>query len=94
MLSISPDPVEDWAEQLREFDIESPALSDRDNKVATSYGVMRWAMPGGEPGHTFILVDEQGTIRWIKDYGAPEHGGAMYVTPDDLVPELAQRLKS
>lgn len=91
LLSISPDSVEDWAEQIREFGIETPSLSDADNKVATAYGVMQWAM-GSEPGHTFVLVDKQGTIRWIRDYGAPENGGVMYVVPDELVPELEKSL--
>lgn len=92
LLSISPDSVEDWAEQVKEFGIETPVLSDAANKVATAYGVMQWAMPGGEPGHTFVLVDKQGTIRWIRDYGAPENGGAMYVVPSELVPELEKSL--
>ena len=26
---------------------------------------------------------------WIRDYGAPEHGGLMYVAPNDLVPLVA-----
>ncbi|MGH2655478.1 MAG: peroxiredoxin family protein [Actinomycetota bacterium] len=92
LLSISPDSVEDWREGAEEFGIESPVLSDAGNRVADAYGVMQWGMPSGEPGHTFILVDSEGRIRWIRDYGAPEHGGAMYVVPDELVPELKERL--
>lgn len=94
LLNISPDPVEDWAEEVRDLGIETPALSDAENKIATAYGVMEWAVPSGEPGHTFVLVDEQGTIRWIRDYGAPENGGAMYVVPSELIAELEPRLGS
>jgi hypothetical protein len=46
-------------------------LFDPHNKVAPSYGVMRWAVGGG-PGHTFVLVNESGKIAWLQDYGALE----------------------
>jgi hypothetical protein len=52
---------------------------------------MRWAM-GTEPGHTFVLVDTKGRVAWVRDYGGPEHGGPMYVSPNDLVPLLEGRL--
>ena len=44
------------------------------------------------PGHTFVLVDSIGRISWIRDYGAPEHGGLMYVAPKDLVPLVAAHM--
>jgi peroxiredoxin len=92
LLSISPDSLEAWQEGASEFRIQTPVLSDADNGVATVYGVMRWGMPSGEPGHTFVLVGQDGRIRWIRDYGAPENGGLMYVPPDELVPQIAERL--
>jgi peroxiredoxin len=91
LLSISPDSLEAWQEGASEFGIQTPVLSDAENGVASAYGVMRWAM-GSEPGHTFILVDRDGRIRWIKDYGAPQNGGLMYVPPQDLVPSISDRL--
>jgi peroxiredoxin len=91
LLSISPDPLEAWEQGASEFGIQTPVLSDADNRVANAYGVMRWAM-GSEPGHTFVLVDQRGRIRWIRDYGAPQNGGLMYVAPEELVPEIASRL--
>jgi peroxiredoxin len=93
LLSISPDPVEAWAEEAAEFEIRTPVLSDSGNRVAESYGVMRWAMPTGEPGHTFVLVGPEGRIRLIRDYGAPENGGVMYVLPEPLLEELRPRLR-
>lgn len=33
-------------------------------------------------GHTFILVDKRGTIRWRRDYTV------MYVPPDDLFDDI------
>jgi peroxiredoxin len=92
LLSISPDPLHAWREGVREFGIRSPALSDEGNRVAGDYGVMQWAMPSGEPGHTFVLVGRDGTIRWLQDYGAPQNGGLMYVAPPQIVSEIERHL--
>lgn len=94
LLSISPDTPEDWAEAVKEHGVESPVLSDPGNAIAEKYDVMQWAMPSGEPGHTFVLVGEDGRIRWIRDYGAPENGGLMYVVPKELLKELEPALRS
>ena len=91
LLSISPDPLEFWELEAEKFEIDLPVLSDPDNKVANKYGVMEWAV-GSEPGHTFVLVDQFGEIAWLRDYGAPENGGLMYVDPGDLVVELRKQL--
>lgn len=89
LVSIAVDPVESNAEEAAAYGVTSPLLSDRDAEVSGAYGVMQWAMPSGEPGHTFVLVDQAGIIRWIRDYGAPENGGLMYVEVDELNTELA-----
>ncbi len=93
LLSISPDPLDFWEAEAKKYEIELPVLSDPGNEVADSYGVMKWAV-GAEPGHTFVLVEESGKIAWIRDYGAPENGGLMYVMPAEVVDELRERLKS
>jgi peroxiredoxin len=92
LLSISPDSTSDWAAQVEELGITTPTLSDADNRVAERYDVLQWAAATGEPGHTFVLVDEEGAVRWIRDYGAPQNGGLMYVPPDELIPEIADHL--
>lgn len=94
VLSISPDPPDAWAAEGSNLGITTPLLSDPGNRVATMYGVMRWRMPSNEPGHTFVLVGKDGRVAWVRDYGAPEHGGAMYVAPDELVPQVADHLGS
>jgi peroxiredoxin len=93
LLSIAPDPVEEWRDDGERYGIRdySGVLSDAENRVATRYGVMRWAV-AGEPGHTFVLIDESGTVAWVKDYGASENGGIMYVVPEQLVEVLRPQL--
>jgi peroxiredoxin len=88
-LSISPDTVQEWASEDSSMGIHMPTLSDAGNRVASAYDVMRWAMPSGEPGHTFVLVGLDGRVSWIRDYGATEHGGVMYVLPKEVVTQVA-----
>jgi len=92
LLSISPDPLSAWQGEAAQLGITLPMLSDAGNRVASAYGVMQWAMPTGEPGHTFVLVDRAGTAVWIHDYGAMEHGGLMYVPPAELDLLIKQQL--
>jgi peroxiredoxin len=94
LLSISPDTAEAWAQAVEEQGVESPVLSDPGNVVAQKYDVMQWAMPSGEPGHTFVLVGRDGRILWIRDYGATENGGMMYVVPKNLLEELEPAIPS
>jgi peroxiredoxin len=95
LVSIAPDPPEMWRNDGAEYGLKdfSTVLTDEQNEVAARYDVLKWRHPiTGEPGHTFILVNEEGRIQWIRDYGAPEHGSIMYVVPDALVGELSLQL--
>jgi peroxiredoxin len=93
LLSISPDTLEDWRDAGEDMGIEDfdGVLSDAENKVATKYTVMQWAV-GSEPGHTFVLVDEAGEVAWLQDYGALENGGVMYVLPHEIVQQVRDHL--
>lgn len=94
LVSIAPDPPEAWTQAAAEYEVpaRSLLLSDVENRVATRYDVMRWAAATGEPGHTFVLVDRGGKVAWVKDYGAIENGGIMYVSPEALIDELQLQL--
>ena len=92
LVSIATDSQAELAAGVREYGITTPLLSDADKQVSENYGVLKWAMPSGEPGHTFVLVNTDGTIVWVRDYGAPENGGLMYVPVDELIQEVQTHL--
>src|SRR5688500_3270402 len=92
LLRISQGSADACRAGTRELRITSPARSDAGHRVAHASVVMQWGMPTNEPRHTFDLVGQDGRISWIRDYGAPQNGGLMYVNPKDLVTELRRHL--
>jgi len=40
-----------------------------------------------------LRLDRPRRLAWIRDYGALEHGGLMYVPAVDLVPQIAGHLE-
>ena len=92
LLSISPDPVAAWQKDGDTFGVASTTLSDAGNEVWLRYGTPSWMMATNEPGHTFVLVDETGHVVWLRDYGAQEHGGLMYVQPSEIVNQVKEAL--
>jgi peroxiredoxin len=95
LVSIAFDSPEELAQGASEFGVQGvPLLTDTDQSVSEDYDVLKWAVATGEPGHTFILVNTDGTIGWIRDYGAPENGGVMYVAPDDISRQVREKLNN
>jgi peroxiredoxin len=95
LVSIAFDSPQELTQGKLEYGIQNvPLLSDSDGQVSQAYDVLQWAVASGEPGHTFILVNADGTIGWIKDYGAPENGGVMYVDPGEITKGVKENLKN
>ncbi|MCP4139738.1 MAG: peroxiredoxin family protein [Chloroflexi bacterium] len=94
VISIARDSVAEMAPESNDLGIVSvPILSDPDLKVSAEYDVLQWAIENGEPSHTFVLVDANGKITWIKDYGAPDNPDrTMYVEVDELVGFVSENL--
>ena len=69
----------------------TPLLTDTDQSVSEIYDVLQWAVATGEPGHTFILVDADGKIAWIRDYGVVE--SSMYVDPLEIAAQVGEALE-
>lgn len=95
-VSIAFDDAAQQSAAIVEYDIAGvPMLVDADQNVSETYDVLKWAVGTGEPGHTFILVDADGEIAWIRDYGSPDlENPVMYVPPNDLVEQIRDSLAS
>ena len=74
IVSITSDPLDEISQKAKDDGLTIPILSDpglivskTDN--AEAYGMMNRS----RDGHTFVLVNPDGTIRWRADYGGPLH---------------------
>ena len=93
IVSIARDPAQEQAAAAQELGITVPMLVDANGDVTNLYDVMKYALPNGEPGHTFVLVDADGNIVWLKDYGAPDNPNrTMYVEINELYREIKSAL--
>jgi peroxiredoxin len=93
-VSISFDSAAEQTQGIRQYGISGVAmLVDAAHEVSEAYDVLKWAVGTGEPGHTFILVDADGKIAWIGDYGSPSlPNPVMYVPTDELVGHIQSSL--
>ena len=93
IVSIAFDSQAEQVAAIAEYGItDVQMLIDADHSVSQTYDVLQWAVASGEPGHTFILVDADGKIVWIQDYGAPQNRGVMYVPVEELTLEIKTHL--
>lgn len=95
LVSIAFDDAAQQQASIPEYGIdpETPMLVDAEAEVSERYDVLQWAVGTGEPGHTFILVDAEGRIAWIRDYGAPDRpDSTMFVPPPELVEQISEAL--
>jgi Peroxiredoxin len=60
----------DTRAEMARFGIQTPFLTDTTKRVSTSYHAIGTSssMHANLPGHTFILVDHDGSIRWRGEY--------------------------
>jgi len=72
VLSIVVDPRSDWAEAVKQMPelSSSTVLLDIDRNISLTYGALTLtsSMHRGEfPGHTYIIVDKEGIVRYLLD---------------------------
>ena len=95
LISIARDSIPEMAVETAALGILTvPVLSDPDMAVSKAYDVIQFAMDSGEPSHTFVLLDGEGKIAWVKDYGAPDNPNrTMYVEVSELVRFIENNLE-
>jgi peroxiredoxin len=65
--------------------VRTPFLLD-DGTVSAAYGTLGKGMHEGLPGHSFVLIDGQGTQRWYGEYPS------MYLSSADLLEQIRTHL--
>jgi peroxiredoxin len=65
--------------------VKTPFLLD-DGTVSRAYGTLGKGMHEGLPGHSFVLIDAQGTQRWYGEYPS------MYLSSADLLTQIRKHL--
>lgn len=79
LVSITPDSPAELRQAVADYKIHTPLLTDESRRMSTDYDVLGLGMHADMPGHTFILVDRKGVIRWRHDYTT------MYVPTKELL---------
>lgn len=90
VITIAVDSANDWKPILKAENITTiPVLIDANRKVSDAYGVLHTPsqMHSDRPGHTYILVDKGGIVRWIGDYPT------MRVTDEEIIASISEALK-
>lgn len=93
VVSITTDPIDALKQKAAIERLSTPVLSDPDLRVSKAYDTNSYGMMGrSRNGHSFILLDRDGTIVWRADYGgAPKYH--MYVPVTNLIADLRQGLR-
>lgn len=87
LVPFMPNHADEVRRELARFALRTPALIDDSLMAARAYDTLGRGHHADLPGHSFILVDGSGMIRWRGDY--PE----MYVESAGLLDEVASALE-
>lgn len=79
LVNITTDSPEVLRQAVQEYRIKTPMISDQERTMSTAYGALGQGMHPNTDGHTFVLLDRAGRIRWRRDYTT------MYVPPNQLL---------
>ena len=95
MLTITTDPLRYTQEKVEAEGLRFPVLADENAEVSRTYDMPRYGMhpmSNTQPGHSFVLVGEDGTITWRADYGGTPNY-TMFVPVGDMLADLRMTLK-
>lgn len=88
VVSVTTDPLYALRQKAVDENLHLPMLSDPTLSVSRAYHANQYGMMGtSADGHSFVVVDSTGRIRWRADYGgAPNY--TMYVPVPDLLRQM------
>lgn len=103
IVMITVDPPTALAQAKAQYGIKNTLLYDNSLITSSKYGVLQDSMhPGERPGHVFVLVDKEGTIKWrysaykpsssIGDHHSGGGSGTMYVPVDFVIGNVKNAL--
>lgn len=87
LVNVTNDKDGDARQAAETYRITTPLVADEDRDMSGAYDVLGQGMHTNTAGHTFILVDRQGVIRWRRDYWLGSDP-TMYVKPDRLLADI------
>jgi len=82
VLPIVVNPADDVRREIARFGLRTPFLIDANEQVSNAYGVVGTGMHENLPGHSFVLVDGSGRIRWRGDFPS------MFVSTNQLLADM------
>lgn len=78
VLPIVMDPRSDIATAAKSYQVRTPFLLD-DGASSRAYGTLGTGMHADLPGHSFVVIDKHGIVRWSRDYPS------MWLPPQTLL---------
>lgn len=92
IVTITGDPLDALGQKVADERLSTPVLSDPGLRVSKTYDANHYGMMGtSADGHTFVLINPDGTIAWRADYGgAPDF--TMFVPVSNLLADLRKGL--
>jgi peroxiredoxin len=87
LINVTNDPDDYAREAVEAYEIRTPLIADEDRDMSSVYDVLGQGMHANTAGHTFILVDKTGHIRWRRDYWTGSNP-TMYVPPAQLFRDI------
>lgn len=87
LVNITNDAAGDALKAAETYRLSTPLIADEDRDMSGAYDVLGQGMHPNTAGHTFILVDGKGVIRWRRDYWLGS-SPTMYVRPDQLLADI------
>jgi len=87
LVNVTNDRVADAKQAAATYRITTPLVADEDRDMTGAYDALGQGMHPNTAGHTFVLIDRQGVIRWRRDYWLGSKP-TMYVNPDQLLADI------